>query len=288
MGTSVCRRPSDQRLIWSAALAILTLGLLAAGVPARAQSPPASAPIEISGATYVEYDDATAVVRAVGAPAVVSRGQTVLRAPRLRFDQRARVVTAEGGVDLTDPDLIVRADSAELRLTDDRIHAQGDVRMRSVRGGQSTALAAPEVDGSLRTRRFAATGGVSVTRGEWTLTGRRVDYDDATRVALASGDPVARFKDATMTAQAITFFIDEEIARADGSVRVRRGDLVGTAPRADVYGRDNRAVLSGGARVDRGPDRVVADIIEIDLEGTRMTARGASQIVVVPSPAPSP
>ncbi len=262
--------------------------MLAAGAPARAQSPAAPVPIEISGATYVEYDDATGVVRAVGAPAVVSRGQTTLRAPRLRFDQRARVIAAEGGVDLAGPDLVVRAESAELRLSDDRIFAHGDVRMRSVRGAQSTALAAPEVEGSLRTRRFAATGGVTVTRGEWTLTGRRVDYDDATRVALTTGDPVARIKDATMTAQVITLFVDEEIARAEGSVRIRRGDLIGTAPRADVFGRDNRAVLSGGARVDRGPDRMVADVIEIDLEGTHVTARGRSQIVVVPSPVPSP
>jgi lipopolysaccharide export system protein LptA len=260
--------------------------MLAAGIPARAQSPPASAPIEITGATYVEYDDATGVVRAVGAPAVVSRGRTTLRAPKLRYDQRSRVITAEGGVDLADPDLVVRAQSAELRLTDDRIHAQGDVRVRSVRGAQSTTLAAPEVEGSLRTRRFAATDGVTVTRGEWTLTGRRVDYDDATRVALVTGDPVARLKEATMTAQVITLFLDDEMARAEGSVRLRRGDLTGTAPRADVHGRDNLAVLSGGARVDRGPDRVVADVIEIDLEGTRMTARGTSQIVVVPTPSP--
>lgn len=284
----MCRRPSDRRRIRCAVLAIFALGMLAAGAPARAQSQAEPAPIEISGATYVEYDDATGVVRVVGAPAVVSRGQTTLRAPRLRFDQRARVIAAEGGVDLAGPDLAVRAESAELLLSDDRIFAHGDVRMRSVRGAQSIALAAPEVEGSLRTRRFAATGGVTVTRGEWTLTGRRVDYDDATRVALTTGDAVARLKDATMTAQVITLFVDEEIARAEGSVRIRRGDLIGTAPRADVFGRDNRAILSGGARVDRGPDRVVADVIEIDLEGTRMTARGASQIVVVPSPSPSP
>ncbi len=284
----MCGRPSDRRRTWRAVLAILALGMLVTGVPAQAQSPASPLPIEISGATHVEYDDATGVVRAVGAPAVVSRGQTTLRAPKLRYDQRARVITAEGGVDLADPDLVVQADTAELRLSDDRIHAYGGVRIRSVRGSQSTALAAPDVEGSLRTRRFAATGGVTVTRGEWTLTGRRVDYDDSTRVALVSGDPVARLKEATMTAQVITLFVDEEIARAEGSVRIQRRDLTGTAPRADVFGRDNRAVLSGGARVDRGPDRVVADVIEIDLEGTRVTARGASQIVVVPSPTPSP
>ncbi len=276
------RHPSRRPSIGSAGVALLILWILAAGTPARAQGQPAPSPVEISGATLVEYDDATGVVRAQGSPVVVTRGSTVLRAPRLRYDQRARVITAEGGVDLTDPDLAVRADAAELRLADDRIRAQGDVRVRGVRGGQSTTLAAPEVEGSLRTRRFTATGGVTVSRGEWTLTGRRVDYDDGTRVALVTGEPKAQFKDTTMTAQIITLFVADETARAEGSVVVRRGNLVGTAPRADVFARDNRAVLSGGARVDRGPDRIVADVIEIDLEGTRVTARGTSQLTVVP------
>jgi len=249
---------------------------------------PDAAPIEISGATYLEYEDATGLLRAEGAPVVVTRGRTVLRAPRLRYDQRARVIAAEGGVEITEPELTMRADAADLRLTDDRIRARGDVRMRGTRDGQPVTLAAPEVDGSLRTRRFTATGGVSVTRGEWVLTGRRVEYDDATRVAVVSGEPKAQFKEATMTAQVITLFVADEIARAEGSVHVRRGDLVGTAPRADIFGRDGRAVLSGGARVDRGPDKVVADVIEIDLDGNRVTARGTSKLTIVPATSPSP
>jgi lipopolysaccharide export system protein LptA len=260
---------------------LLLLWIIAAGGPARAQALPAL-PIEIRDATRVEYDDATGVARAEGSPAVITRGTTVLRALRLQYNQRSGMITADGGVELNDPDLSVRADTAAMRLADDWIHATGDVHARSSRNGQVMTLVAPDVEGSLRNRRFSATGGVTVTRGEWTLAGQRLDYDDGTQVALVRGEPKAQFKDTTMTAQIITLFVADETARAEGTVVVRRGNLVGTAPRADVFGRDNRAVLSGGARVDRGSDRIVADVIEIDLDGTRVTARGASQLTVVP------
>jgi lipopolysaccharide export system protein LptA len=114
------------------------------------------------------------------------------------------------------------------------------------------------------------------------VTGSRLDYDDRTQVALVTGEPTARFKDATMTARTMTFWVAEERMHGEGDVRLRRGELAGQAPRVDVFGKENRAVLSGGARVDRGHDRVTADEIEMDLEGTRVVARGGSRLVVAP------
>lgn len=256
--------------------------LIASPAAAQVRPTPAPLPIEVSGATRLEYNDSTGILQAEGAPVSVTRGRTVVRASRIRYDARARTIVASGGVELTDPGLSLRADDAEFRLSDDRVRANGNVVMRTVRDDETTVLRAPEVEGSLQTRRFVATDRVSVMRGEWTATGRRLDYDDGLQVAVISGEAEARYKDATMAAEVITFFVAREMVRAEGAVRLRRGDLTGTAPRVDVAVRDGRAVLSGGAQVTRGRDRLTAEVIEVDLDGSRVTARGTPRLIVVP------
>ncbi len=263
-----------------AAVALCALGTPLAG--AQAPTAAGASAIELSGATYLEYDEGSGVWRAEGAPAVATRGTTVLRASRIRYDQRARVLTAEAGAELADTNLAVRADSVEFHMTDDRIRARGAVRATSGRGDQTATLTAPEIEGSLKTRKFVATGGVTLLRGEWRLSGRRLEYDDATRTAAATGEPEARFKDAQMTADLITLLMDEEIGRGIGSARLRRGELSGSARRVEVHLREGRATLTGDARVDRGRDRLTAEQIDVDLDGTRITARGTPRLNIVP------
>jgi lipopolysaccharide export system protein LptA len=275
----VSRWPSS--LLLAAAVAMLAAGFLPPVPPALAQTPPGAArlPVEVTGATLIEYDDAAGVLRAEGTPVVFTRGQTVVRAPRLRYDTRARTVTASGGVEVAEPGLSLRAQDAELRLADDRIRMSGDVRVRRVHDDGTMTLSAALVEGSLATRRFMASGAVTVARDDWTVSGRRMDYDDSSRVAVVTGDPAARLKDATMTAQTITVMLADERAKGEGGVVLRRGDLVGRAPRVDISRRGNLAVLSGGAQVDRGNDRMTADVIEVDLDGTRATARGGARVI---------
>lgn len=249
---------------------------------AQAPTPAATTVIELAGASYLEYDEGSGIWRADGAPVVATRGTTVLRAPRIRYDQRTRVLTAEAGAELADAHLVVRADSVEFHVADDRIRAMGAVRASSGRGDQTTTLTAPEAEGSLKTRRFVATGGVTLLRGEWSLSGRRMEYDDAARTAAATGEPEARFRDAQMTADLITLLLDEEIGRGIGSARLRRGELSGSARRVEVFLKEGRATLTGDARVDRGRDRLTADQIDVDLDGTRITARGTPRLNIVP------
>jgi lipopolysaccharide export system protein LptA len=264
-----------------ASAAIIAAVLLFAAAPAGAQ-PAGDLPIDIRGAARLEYDGATGVLVAEGAPVIITRGQSELRAPRVRYDARTRIITAAGGVTATEPGLSLQGSTAELRLANERIHLKGNVVVRSERDDATAVLSAPEVEGSLQTRQLVAVGGVTVTRGEWTVTGRRLDYDDRARLAVVVGEPVARYRDASMAATTITFLVAEERARGEGDVIVRRGEIVGRAPLAEISRKDNRAVLSGGARVDRGGDRVTAEVIEIDLDGNRVTARGGSRLIVAP------
>lgn len=273
-------------------VALWALGTWCAA-PVVAQTPAGAPalPIEVTGATFAEFDDTTGIARMEGAPLVITRGRTVIRAARARFDRRANVLTAEGAVEAAEEGVTIRADTVEYRLGDDTVRATGTVRMtRAGQGGATpdspTTLVAPEVSGSLRTRRFAATGGVTIARGEWTVRGRRVDYDDEAKTAVVTGDPEMRFTDGVMTADTLVIALDAETIRAEGAVQLRRGDLTGRARRADISLKSQLAVFTGEARVDRGGSRLTADVIEATLDGQRVTARGASQMVIT-SPLPS-
>ncbi len=264
---------------WATGVAALVLGITA-GVPVFAQAP--RLPVDISGATRVEYQESTGVVVAEGAPVVITRGQTVVRAPFVRFDARARVIDATGGVEVAEPGLMLRGAAAVVRLADENIRVSGGAVVRSVRDNEESVLEAEQLDGSLSTRRFVATGGVTVRRGPWTVTGQRIDYDDRSTAGVVTGSPQVRYRDATMTADAVTFNIGQELARGEGAVRLRRGELLAAAPRAEINGRTRRAVLTGGATVERGRDRLTAATVDVDLDAERVTARGEPHLVINP------
>jgi lipopolysaccharide export system protein LptA len=262
-----------------AAVVALAVGA-AGGTPALAQTPVQA--VEISGATRLEYQESGGIVAAEGAPVVVTRGRTVVRAPMIRYDIRTRVVEASGGVEVEEPGLSLRGATAVVRLSDESVRVAGGAVVRSRRDGDESVLEAPQLEGSLATRRFVAAGGVTMRRGELTIAGQRLDYDDGTTTAVLTGDPQVRYRDATMTAATITANLAQEIARGEGAVRVRRGEIVATASRAEMNLRTRRAVLSGGAAVERGRDRLTAATIDVDLETDRVTARGEPHLVINP------
>ncbi len=257
-------------------------GLLAASAGGAQAQPVPSSPIDITGAVRLEYDDRSGVLVAEGQPVVIRRGAMELRARAVRYDTRAARITAQGGVIVRQDDVTLAADRGELGLADERVQVSGNVTIRSARDGPPVAIMAPATEGSLRTGRFAATGGVRVMRDVWTITGERLDYDDRARLAVVTGEPTATLRDAVMTAETITVWLAEERAAGEGTVVLRRGDLVGRAPRVEVVARENRATLLGGARVERGPDRLTAETIDVDLDGIRATARGSPRLVITP------
>jgi lipopolysaccharide assembly outer membrane protein LptD (OstA) len=273
------RRPARSARV-AAAVLVALVGAVAA--TARAAVTAAPGPLELRGATRVDVDDARGIWTATGAPAELVRGAVRLRAPRLRYDVRAGVVSADGGVEATAPGVEAQAERAELRLEDEWLRADGDVRLAARQGPVPVQVRAPRVDGSLRTRRFVATGGVTVVRGEATLVGQRVDYDDGTRTAVVTGAPELRVREARLEAQTLVLLVDDERVTGEGGVRVRRGELVATAARADLRLREGVATLAGNARAQRGADVITAAELVVALDGSSIVARGAPRLTITP------
>lgn len=243
---------------------------------------PAAAVVEITGASRLEFDEATGSWTAEGPVVTVTWRRAVLRASRVRYDQRARIVVAEGGVEITDPGTTLSGDAVELRLADDHVRATGAVRIVSTREAPPVELRARQVEGVLGLRTLTAAGDVALVRADTSLTGRRLDYDDAARTAVATGEPAARYRDATLTAEVVTLLLGPQVLRADGAAVLRRGELAGSARHVEVHARDNTVRLAGEAVLTRGRDRATADEIQASLDGSRIVLRGGSRIVVTP------
>jgi lipopolysaccharide export system protein LptA len=265
------RRDVRRALVWALAWA------LAFPAGATAQAPPV---VEITGASRAEFDEATGVWTVEGQPATVTRGRAVLRAPRIRYDQRSRIVAADGGAELTEPGLRLFAGRAEYHLSDERVRAAGQVHIVSTREAPPVEVRALEAEGLLSTRRFVATGDAVLVRGDAQLSGRRLDYDETARVAVATGAPAARVREAVLTADVITVLLVPEVLQAEGTAVVRRGDLVGSARRMEIRAREDTVFLIGGAQLVRGRDRATAEEIQAALDGSRVVARGGARVVV--------
>src|SRR5574341_214510 len=139
------RSPSSpRRRIVVAATALVW----AAVIPPVAQGATGQAPqplIEVSGATRVEFDDATGVWELAGTPVIIARGPVTLRAPAVRYDTKEQLVTAWGGVSYDDEMLAVSAASVTVWVLDERAVAEGDVSA-VYRGGERVQLSAARVE----------------------------------------------------------------------------------------------------------------------------------------------
>jgi len=93
------------RNTWIACALALVSGL-AGGAHASAQPP---VPVEVTGATYTEYDARTGVWIIRGAPVVLTRGGTRVEAGTIRYESSTGVFASTGGVVVRHDALLLRA-----------------------------------------------------------------------------------------------------------------------------------------------------------------------------------
>jgi lipopolysaccharide export system protein LptA len=251
--------------------------------------PPASAslaspvPVEITGATRVQVDDAAGVWVLEGSPVVVTRGTARVQAPSIRYEVRPQVVVATGGVTYTDPSGQVRAQTLTAWLVEERIRAEGDV-VAVAAGRLPLELRAARADADRLAGVLVATGGVTVRRGELVLQAADVTYTRADQRVAAVGEAVVESAAGMLQADRMEALLAEDVLVADGRVRFRYQDITGTADRARLRQRERVAVLSGRATAQVGVHRISADVLTVDLPARRVTASGAAHLTVAAPP----
>lgn len=272
-GPVTARRGAPGRAAW----AVLAAWLLAAA-PVSAAPPP---PIEISGASRVEVDDAVGVWVLEGSPVVISRGSARLRAPSVRYDARSQVVVATGGVAYSDPSGEIQARTLTVWLAEERVLADGDVSVLAA-GPPAVEMRAARAEADRARGVVTASGDVTVRREDLILRARDVAYHQADRRVTAAGDAVVESPAGVLAADRMTALLEEDVLEADGRVRYRYRDISGTADRVRLDWRSRVAVLFGTATAQMGPHRLTAEVLTVDLAARRITAAGAARLTVVP------
>jgi len=262
----------------AAAVAVVILLGLASFASAQ------TGPVEVTGATRVEVDEASGLWHLTGSPVTVRRGRVVLRAPDIVYDTKRQVVEATGGVTYADPDAEFASAAATVWLAEERLVATGGVTGKILASGGETRLRADRVDASRSLRQMIATGSVTLVRGGITLTGDRIEYDDARQQAVATGRPAVSAEGSTLAADRIDAALAAEEVTAVGNVRMTKGDVEATAPRAVLQHREGLATLTGGVTVRQGRLTARAPTVVVNLKTNTITMTGGATLTLPASP----
>jgi lipopolysaccharide export system protein LptA len=282
------------------AAAVLTVAAAAllwwSGPAAAAQSgPPGAAPagrppLEVTGATRIEYDDASQQWVFAGPRVVVVRGTTRLEAPEMLYAERAREVTLPRGGTIATPTLEVTADRLVTDLQSRHVTADGHVSGRF----SDEAPPYPQttwgtfradhvvVDDRQDLKQMVATGQVVILRGDRRLSGDRIVYNHQSQQGTVDGH--ATLEQGTSRLRADRVFADlwRREARADGHVLLDHHDMRGSADHATYSEAAQTAVLDGHVVLLRGRDTLTAQRATVLLDRDTAIAEGDVSLVAYP------
>ncbi len=261
-------------------------------LPAAGAAQPASPPtVEVTGATRIEYEDASQQWTFRGAPVIVSRGTTRIEAPLILYAERTREVTLPDGGLVATPTLEVRAERLATNLASRHLTAEGHVAGRFTdEEGSSTAPAewgtftADRVeldDGAVR-KEIVATGQVVVVRGDRRLSGDRIVYNHVTRQGTIEGHADMAQGADRLRAAYVFADLGRHTAEANGNVLLDHGDVHGSADFATYSEPERRALLSGHVKLLQGSDTMTADLVTVLLDGETVIAEGDVELISYP------
>ncbi|MGH2398515.1 MAG: LptA/OstA family protein [bacterium] len=211
----------------------------------------AAPPIDVTGASYAELDEASGLWTLRGTPVTVRRGPITVRAPSIIYDTRSQVVRASGGVSYRDESLSLEAPQITAWILEERALAED--RVVALQPRQNLRITAGRLEVFGKEQRLLATGSAAVTSPEGSLAGDRIE---------ASGQ--------------------RDEVTAEGAARLRYEDIEGSAARIVLRRRDGLALFSGGALLRQGHNEVRAEMISADLRRRRVTASGGASITAHP------
>ncbi len=263
--------------------------------PALAQLSPARSaredrlPVDVEGATVVEYDAQSDQYTFRGERVVVTRGAQRLEAPEIFYDgARRRALLPRRGT-ISTPTMELSADRITADLAARHVLAVGQVAGRLLEGGVWAHLSAARIEADDRpdAQRAEATGDVVMIRADEEVRGDRVTYDRLARRSTVEGHVVLTRGVDRLQADRIAIDLGTDDAEATGHVVLQRQgqEMRASADRAAYSRRRQVAVLSGRAVLVRGRDTLTAEQIDVDFARHLAVADGHPQIVAYPQEA---
>ena len=216
--------------------------------------------------------------------------KTQLDGDVITYTSKTGVMTAKGGVKLTQGNAVMTGDSGEYNTKTKEALMTGNVKAIK----EDSTLTAAEVRSYDDMKRLVATGDALLVQKDSTAAGPRMEYFPERQYANITGGARLTNKDAVLTSTLAEAFFKEDRATADGNVHivseVRKLDAVSDhAVYYGINGKNGKADLTGNVRVNQDGNVLTGNHVIMYLDDSAMDTEGRSKLVIQPrktTPAP--
>ena len=207
----------------------------------------------------------------------------------ITYISKTGVMTAKGGVKLTQGNAVMTGDSGEYNTKTKEALMTGNVK--AVKDGST--LTAAEVRSYDDMKRLVATGDALLVHKDGTAAGPRMEYLPERQYANITGGARLTNKDAVLTSKVAEAFFQEDRATADGNVHIvseaRKLDAVSDhAVYYGINGKNGKADLIGNVRVIQDGNVLTGNHVVMYLDDSAMDTEGRSKLVIQPKKKENP
>ena len=208
----------------------------------------------------------------------------------ITYISKTGVMTAKGGVKLTQGNAVMTGDNGEYNTKTKEAVMTGNVKAVK----DDSTLTAAQVRSFDDMKRLVATGEALLVHKNGTAAGPRMEYFPERQYANITGGARLTNKDAVLTSNVAEAFFKEDRATADGNVHIvsepRKMDAVSDhAIYYGINGKNGKADLVGNVRVIQDGNVLTGNHVIMYLDDSAMDTEGRSKLVIQPKKtAPAP
>ncbi len=201
----------------------------------------------------------------------------------ITYISKTGVMTAQGGVKMTQGAAVLTGDAGEYNTKTKEAVVTGNVKV--VKDGST--LTAAEVRSYDDMQRLLATGNALLVHKDGTAAGPRMEYFPDKQYAKITGGSRLTNKDAVVTSAVAEAFFKEDRATADGNVHivseVRKLDAVSDhAIYYGINGKNGKADLIGNVRAVQDGNVLTGNHVVLYLDDSAADADGRSKLIIKP------
>ncbi len=211
---------------------------------------------------------------------------TELNADVITYSAGTGVITATGGLKMTQGATVMTGDAGEYNVKEKSAVVTGNVKVVK----DSGTLTASEVESLDNMTRFVAIGNVLLVHTSGSAAGPRMEYVPSSRYAKVTGGARLVNRDAVITASLVEAFFSEDRATANGNVHIvseaRQLDAVSDhAIYTGLNGKNGRAELTGNVRAVQGGAVLTGNHVLLYMDDSAVNTQGRSKLVMQPKQA---
>ena len=239
---------------------------------------------KVSGAVWIRSIAAVACMALLtfGVQAAPEVGTpTQLDGDVITYTSQTGVMTASGGIKLTQGNAVLTGNLAEYNVKNREALVTGNVKAVK----DDATLTAAEIRTYDDMNRLVATGDARLERRDGSATGARLEYQPNQQYAKISGGARLTTRDAVVTAAQAEAFFQHDRATADGNVHIvsQNRNLDAVADHAvyhGISGKNAWAELTGNVRAVQSGAVLTGNHVTLYLDDSAADANGRSRLVI--------